>query len=329
MGPRQSDALKLFGGRDVLQQHLAQAAGGSIGTLVDASGFQRSSPAVPQKKKRSIAGLALVTKDKNQSFPSSPVSTVAGGSSAVGDPSVTPCMPSPKNRRLEWTVTSNEVAESGGSCESLDMLTVSQRVARPSSAGLSEFFLTAAKSDSKRLTFPETASLFQTFTMGMRKDLMELFAEWSVPMPAHVLQLLKGDTVQATKLAVPGPTDPTERVMTTTNLIQFMEVQQLETCSLESARELVQRFENDRILRSHHLLSYEGFAAFMNNSSNFAFLSENIKPNEEDMNYTLSHYYIASSHNTYLTGHQLKGSFLRPVFFFRSRNERVSSAAFF
>lgn len=40
---------------------------------------------------------------------------------------------------------------------------------------------------------------------------------------------------------------------------------------------------------------------------NFAFVNERVEPDEKDMEYPLSHYYIASSHNTYLTGHQLKG----------------------
>lgn len=266
------------------------------------------------KKKRSIAGIALV-KDKTYSHPSSPVSFGGAGTGDAGPVS----MPSPKNRRLEWTLTTDS-GDNFGSSDSLDMLAVTQRMSRrPSSTGLLDFssnYLLPVKGDTKRLTFPETVALFQSFTVGMRKDLMELFSEWSVPTPTNIKG---GSSPLPDRLATPSNSgvfgggvhelsSALERVVTTTNLMQFMETQQHETCSLEAAKEIIQHFECDPLLRSSHLLSYEGFAAFMSDATNFGFQSEHLKPNDEDMHYPLSHYYIASSHNTYLTGHQLKGN---------------------
>jgi phosphatidylinositol phospholipase C epsilon len=54
-------------------------------------------------------------------------------------------------------------------------------------------------------------------------------------------------------------------------------------------------------------MSFEGFARYLMDKSNFAFMNESVIQFSQDMDHPLSHYYIDSSHNTYLTGHQLKG----------------------
>lgn len=54
-------------------------------------------------------------------------------------------------------------------------------------------------------------------------------------------------------------------------------------------------------------MSFEGFARYMMSSHNLAFVSERIVPQEAELDHPFAHYYVAASHNTYLTGHQLKG----------------------
>jgi len=54
-------------------------------------------------------------------------------------------------------------------------------------------------------------------------------------------------------------------------------------------------------------MGFEGFARFMMSSHNLACISERSVPQEAELDHPLAHYYIAASHNTYLTGHQLKG----------------------
>lgn len=60
-------------------------------------------------------------------------------------------------------------------------------------------------------------------------------------------------------------------------------------------------------MRSQHCISFEGFARYMMSGQNLAFVSERIMPHEDELDHPLAHYYVAASHNTYLTGHQLKG----------------------
>ena len=66
----------------------------------------------------------------------------------------------------------------------------------------------------------------------------------------------------------------------------------------------MQIHEPDPVLRAHGQLSFEGFARFLMDASNDAVVSS---PNVDCLDFPISRYYIATSHNTYLSGHQLKG----------------------
>uniref|UniRef100_A0A182P033 Phosphoinositide phospholipase C n=1 Tax=Anopheles epiroticus TaxID=199890 RepID=A0A182P033_9DIPT len=96
------------------------------------------------------------------------------------------------------------------------------------------------------------------------------------------------------------------KVITISTLKKFLETRQMEIKTDEDVKAIIQRHEPEAAHRIENCLSFEGFARYMIDKDNYAFLSE-IMPESTYMNLPMSHYYIASSHNTYLTGHQLKG----------------------
>ncbi|XP_054003483.1 1-phosphatidylinositol 4,5-bisphosphate phosphodiesterase epsilon-1-like isoform X2 [Hylaeus anthracinus] len=97
------------------------------------------------------------------------------------------------------------------------------------------------------------------------------------------------------------------QVITLTTFTKFLESRQQEKLTDDEIKTLVKRHEPDPALRTQWCLSFEGFARYMMDKDNYAFPNEYATPSETEMQQPLSQYYIASSHNTYLTGHQLKG----------------------
>ncbi|NXS93744.1 PLCE1 phosphodiesterase, partial [Jacana jacana] len=80
-----------------------------------------------------------------------------------------------------------------------------------------------------------------------------------------------------------------------------------EHCTYDEILSIIQKFEPSVSMCQQGLLSFEGFARFLMDKDNFASKNDESQENAEDLHFPLSYYYIESSHNTYLTGHQLKG----------------------
>ncbi|XP_058792410.1 1-phosphatidylinositol 4,5-bisphosphate phosphodiesterase epsilon-1-like [Phymastichus coffea] len=97
------------------------------------------------------------------------------------------------------------------------------------------------------------------------------------------------------------------QVITLATFTKFLESRQQERLTDDEIKALIKRHEPDPALRTQWCLSFEGFARYMMDKDNYAFPNEYALPADSEMLQPLSQYYIASSHNTYLTGHQLKG----------------------
>ncbi|XP_063047306.1 1-phosphatidylinositol 4,5-bisphosphate phosphodiesterase epsilon-1-like isoform X3 [Engraulis encrasicolus] len=87
----------------------------------------------------------------------------------------------------------------------------------------------------------------------------------------------------------------------------FLENYQREHLTYDQTLSIIQRFEPCASKRQMGWMSFEGFARFLMDKDSFASKLEEAQLNVQELQYPLSYYYIESSHNTYLTGHQLKG----------------------
>ncbi|CAG9574961.1 unnamed protein product [Danaus chrysippus] len=154
---------------------------------------------------------------------------------------------------------------------------------------------------------------------GVRSGLLTRNGSLDLEPPSDKVGRKKAFDILAAA-ALPGASpDVSDRVLTLPTLGKFCETRQNEPKTEQKLKDIIYRHEPDPTLRSENCLSFEGFVRFLTDKDNYAFVPEQRRANNlvsketeeetesKDMTGPLSEYYIASSHNTYLTGHQLKG----------------------
>ncbi|KAK9721923.1 Phosphoinositide-specific phospholipase C, efhand-like [Popillia japonica] len=80
------------------------------------------------------------------------------------------------------------------------------------------------------------------------------------------------------------------QVITLSTFTKFLETRQMEIWSEEDIKALIRRHEPDPTLRQQNCLSFEGFARYLMDRDNFAFVNERETPVEPDMNRPMSTY---------------------------------------
>uniref|UniRef100_A0A1A9WKM0 Phosphoinositide phospholipase C n=1 Tax=Glossina brevipalpis TaxID=37001 RepID=A0A1A9WKM0_9MUSC len=105
------------------------------------------------------------------------------------------------------------------------------------------------------------------------------------------------------------------KYMTTDQLVDFLNKTQRDPrlneilypyANTQRAKEIIQQYEPNKFNIQKGLLSLDGFLRYLMSEDN-PIMAFNKLDLCDDMEQPLSHYFINSSHNTYLTGHQLTG----------------------
>ncbi|KAG7488704.1 hypothetical protein MATL_G00037290 [Megalops atlanticus] len=98
----------------------------------------------------------------------------------------------------------------------------------------------------------------------------------------------------------------TDGQMSAENLLGFLLTEQRESVSLDDALKLIQKYELDDTAKQKKRMTKDGFLMYLNQPEAMIFNSAH-KQVYQDMSQPLNHYFISSSHNTYLMEDQLKG----------------------
>ncbi|TRY53845.1 hypothetical protein DNTS_002799 [Danionella cerebrum] len=98
----------------------------------------------------------------------------------------------------------------------------------------------------------------------------------------------------------------TDGLMSTTDLQNFLLNEQREQASQNDALQLIEKYELDENAKAKKQMTKDGFLMYLHQPEGLVF-NQAHRSVHQDMNQPLNHYFISSSHNTYLLEDQLKG----------------------
>jgi phosphatidylinositol phospholipase C beta len=123
-------------------------------------------------------------------------------------------------------------------------------------------------------------------------------------------------------IANPDKSEPNKNVIRVKEFLDFLNNEQRDPrlnevlhpyATEEKALNIINRYEPNSHLASLGELSFDGFLWYLLSDENNV-ISQDKLEKDEDMDQSLAHYFINSSHNTYLTGHQITGRASREMY---------------
>ncbi|KAM9447629.1 1-phosphatidylinositol 4,5-bisphosphate phosphodiesterase delta-4-like isoform 3-T3 [Salvelinus alpinus] len=176
-----------------------------------------------------------------------------------------------------------------------------------------DWFQKADKNKDGRMNFKEVRTLLKMMNVGMNEEYaLRLFtmadkSESGCLENEEFVQFYKMLTEREDVWRVFQDYSRDGQILTLAELEDFLKQEQQEgERSLVHAQELIDRYEPSENAKKHGAMSIDGFQMYLV-SQESAILDPQLLALHQDMSQPLSHYFICSSHNTYLMDDQLRG----------------------
>ncbi|XP_048361248.1 1-phosphatidylinositol 4,5-bisphosphate phosphodiesterase epsilon-1 isoform X3 [Sphaerodactylus townsendi] len=285
-----------------------------------------------EEMEANLAGTSILPSKRAQSLSTSASSNVASGLSSPGRPLSSPVISSSTKSQLSgWSSSSwhgkvkgglkgfQNFMDSDSSMTFVEFVELFKSFSVRSRKDLKDLFdmyavpCSRLGSDSvplyTSLKIDENTNGFQPDFDLLTRNISDLFIKSRQQLSDNQRQIF--DAVAAASIVTNGTGVESASLgifgMGIQQLNDFLVNCQGEHYTYDEIFSIIQKFEPSTNMYQQGLMSFEGFARFLMDKDNFASLNNESQENVEDMAYPLSYYFIESSHNTYLTGHQLKG----------------------